>query len=100
VNEANIHTRVVRAFGSEVTHVVDAPTGQFADMFFVTSFVGIDTPVVTRCGAVLRSAHRAAVCMMAGTRVKCSRCKRITGLTVAPAGNELLPTAESWDVHP
>jgi hypothetical protein len=100
VEVADLHTRVVRALGSSVTHVIEAPTSQYVDMFFTTSFIGVLIPVATRCGAVLHCSFGVAVCMEAGTPVKCSRCRRITGITTAPAENGVLPAVGTGSLHP
>lgn len=88
----SIVTRVVRALAAEKTHVVDAPEALLGRYRMLGSeFTGIDTPIVTRCGAKLGGG--AVVCMEAGTRVACSRCRRLTGVGVAAADNTAGPSA-------
>lgn len=85
-------TRVVRAHGSEKTHVVAAPAGAFDRYSWLGSpFVGIALPLATRCGVQLRGTTSAAVCMRAGTKVRCVQCRRLTGLTEAAEGNGDMP---------
>ena len=86
------HTRVVRSLGAERTHVADIPSGLFAGYRHLGSdFVGVQLPIITRCGAELRRRDNAAVCMAPGTRVLCSRCRRLTGIERAAAGNNESP---------
>lgn len=85
-------SRVVRTLGSERTHVAVVPVGQFGTYTWLgAEFTGVSLPLVTRCGAELAAHHRVAVCMKAGTRVRCPRCRRLTRLERAPEGNELPP---------
>lgn len=89
---SDLHTRVVRNLGANRTHVVDVPADLFAGYRFLGSdFVGVQLPVVTRCGSEIRGRDSAAVCMEPGTRVSCSRCRRLTGVEVAGAGNNEPP---------
>ena len=87
---AETHTRVIRALGSGTTHVADVHHSTFHNAVFVGPFVGVEMPVATRCGSLLRGreARDLAVCMKAGTKVTCSRCRRLTGIAVAAEGNE------------
>lgn len=85
-------TRVVRALGANRTHVVDAPAALLGRyQMFGSEFTGIATPIITRCGAKLSGG--AVVCMESGTRVGCSRCRRLTGVEAAIANNTTI-TAE------
>lgn len=85
-------TRVVRALASERTHVVDIPAPLFAGYrLFGADFLGVQLPIATRCGSVLRGKDSAAVCMEPGTPVTCSRCRRITGVETAGSDNNRAP---------
>jgi hypothetical protein len=86
-----LQRRVFHAWGSDVTHVADIPSGLLMAFEICGKPVTIlDLPIVARCGAVLRRGAF-GVCMRAGTRVHCAGCRRATGIEVAPAGNELAP---------
>lgn len=87
-----LHRRVVRAMASSQLHVVDVPEGQFGAYRWIGSaFIGIQMPVITACGAQLRGRHDAVVCMKPGSKVTCSRCRRISGVDRAPGGNQCAP---------
>lgn len=87
-------TRVIRNLGAGRTHVADVPAGLFVDCFHLGgAFVGAQLPIVTRCGTELRGRDSAAVCMNPGTRVTCSRCRRLTGIERAADGNNESPVS-------
>lgn len=82
-----IITRVVRAIGAERVHVADAHAGQVrVCRMFGSTFLGLELPLATRCGAVLR-ARDVAVCMEAGARVTCAPCRRLSGVDRAAEDN-------------
>lgn len=84
------HT-VVRGIGSEMTHVVEVHVASRVALSMIGSpFTGFYPPVATKCARTLRA--QAMVMMTAGTKVKCSQCRRLTGIEEQ--------TAESyWPVH-
>jgi hypothetical protein len=85
-----LHTRIIRALGSDITHVAVVHIDQFDSFTFIgADFIGVQTPLITQCGANLRSG--VTVCMKSGSKVKCSRCRRITGILLANENNELIP---------
>ena len=88
---SELHTRVIRTLGSNRIHVAEVPAGQFTEGWFVQSYLGVETPVVARCGALLRDADRPVVCMNPATKVTCARCRRITGIVVAADDNRVAP---------
>lgn len=83
--------RVVRAFGSNKTHVVTPPLTLVPFTHMGATGIGIPVPVEAVCGAKLRGVQDLVVCMREGTRVKCGPCRTATGLHVAPEGNHLMP---------
>jgi hypothetical protein len=73
-----IHT-VVRGVGSEMTHVVEVHAdSRVALVQFGAAFTGFLPPLATKCGRTLRAP--AMVMMLAGVKVKCSQCRRLTGI--------------------
>lgn len=85
----NLSRRVVRGWAANKTHVVDVPASLLvAYEAFGAPFTGITPPLVAQCGT--RVSGRVAVCMKAGTPVRCRPCAHATGLAAAPADNEAL----------
>jgi hypothetical protein len=84
--------RVVRNLRSGLVHVVEVEsTFQYNVCQFLGSpFLGVLTPVLTECGTELRGKGSAAVCMEPGTKVKCARCRRISGIEQAPETNHMI----------
>lgn len=66
---------VVRRIGSGTTHVVDWPLA-LVTATFITPYQGVPSPVVARCGAVLRDANGPLVAMQKGTPIRCRTCQR------------------------
>lgn len=93
MTETLLHTRVVRALGSSKVHVVDVISDQL-QQFTIADVLctGIELPIATRCGAMLRrNASKLAVCMNPTTRITCSRCRMVTGMQFAKPGNQDVP---------
>jgi hypothetical protein len=88
---------VIRAFGSEKTHVVGVGSGVKVDTDKYTSlgmqFHSVDLPVETICGTLLRKTKRwpAAVVMMEGTKIRCVPCCRLSGITEQPSIVGIVP---------
>jgi hypothetical protein len=67
----------VRRLGTGVVHAVDAVLPTVAAKWIGPAFHAVETPLVARCGAVLRDERGILVVMRPDVRLSCRTCARL-----------------------